>query len=117
MIVNANSIVQHVIQIKNGIIIHVNVNVKKYRSCKEHCSWNPSTCISGNTSLIEYDEVIIVGDIVSRKKKNTVATNVTSTASTNCHSKTVKDCYILHTVLLVIILLLIIDIIVLNKKH
>ena len=28
MIVNANSIVQHVIQIKNGIIKHVNVNVK-----------------------------------------------------------------------------------------
>ena len=28
MIVNANSIEQHVIQIKNGIIKHVNVNVK-----------------------------------------------------------------------------------------
>ena len=28
MIVNANSIVQHVIQIKNEIIKHVNVNVK-----------------------------------------------------------------------------------------
>ena len=28
MIVNANSIVQHVIQIKNGIMKHVNVNVK-----------------------------------------------------------------------------------------
>ena len=28
MIVNANSIVQHVIQTKNGIIRHVNVNVK-----------------------------------------------------------------------------------------
>ena len=28
MIVNANSIVQYVIQIKNGIIKHVNVNIK-----------------------------------------------------------------------------------------
>ena len=28
MIVNANSIVQYVIHIKNGIIKHVNVNVK-----------------------------------------------------------------------------------------
>ena len=28
MKVNANSIVQHVIEIKNGIIKHVNVNVK-----------------------------------------------------------------------------------------
>ena len=28
MIVNANSIVQYVIQIKNGIIKHVNMNVK-----------------------------------------------------------------------------------------
>ena len=28
VIVNANSIVQHVIQLKNGMIIHVNLNVK-----------------------------------------------------------------------------------------
>ena len=35
MIVNANSIVQHVIQIKNGIIKHVNVNVKIIVSAKE----------------------------------------------------------------------------------
>ena len=28
MILNANSVVQHVIQIKNGIIKHVNVNVR-----------------------------------------------------------------------------------------
>ena len=42
---------------------------------------------------------------------NTLATNVASTASINCHSKNVKDCYILRTVLLVIILLLILIII------
>ena len=35
------------------------------------------------------------------KKINTIATNVTSTASINYHSKKVQDCYILHTVLLV----------------
>ena len=45
------------------------------------------------------------------KERNTIATNVTITASINCHSKKVKDCYILHTVLLVIILLLIVTII------
>ena len=64
-----------------------------------------------NTSVIECDELVTVTDIVSTKKANTIATNVMSTASINCHSKKVRDCYILHTVLLVIILLLIITII------
>ena len=44
-------------------------------------------------------------DIVSTRKTNTIATNVTK----NCHSKKVRykiDCYILHTVLLVIMLIL-----------
>ena len=41
---------------------------------------------------------------------NTIATNVTSTASINCHSIKVKYYYIFNTVLLVIILLLIITI-------
>ena len=40
-----------------------------------------------------------------QKKTNTAATNVMSTASINCHSETVRDCYILHTVLLAVILL------------
>ena len=49
-------------------------------------------------------------DTVSKKKKKKkktkiIAINVTSTASINCHDKKVKDCYILHTVLLVITLL------------
>ena len=48
-------------------------------------------------------------DIVSRKK--TIATNLASSASINCHSIKVRDCYILCTVLLAIILLLIIIII------
>ena len=60
------------------------------------------------------NEIIIAIDNVSTKKANTTATkktNITSTASINCHSKKVRDCYILHTVLLVITLLLIITII------
>ena len=50
-------------------------------------------------------------DILSTKKTNTIATNVKSTASINCQSKKVRDCYILHTALLVIILILMITII------
>ena len=46
-----------------------------------------------------------------RKKTNAIATNVTSTASINFHSKNLRDCNILRTVLLVITLLLIIAII------
>ena len=50
-------------------------------------------------------------DIASTKNTNTIATNIMSTASINFHSKKVRDCYILHTVLLAIISLLIIIII------
>ena len=35
MIVNANSIVQHVVQIKNEIINHVNMNIKIIVSAKK----------------------------------------------------------------------------------
>ena len=52
--------------------------------------------------MTKCDEIVTVMDIVSTEKTNTIATNVTSTASINCHSKKVGDCYILHTVLLVI---------------
>ena len=60
--------------------------------------------------MTEYDEIITAMDIVSTKV--TIATNVTSTASINCHSIKVRDCYILQTVLLEIKLLLIIIIII-----
>ena len=56
-------------------------------------------------SKTECDKIITVMDIASTKK--TIATNVTSTASINCHSIKVRDCYILHTLLLAIIFLLI----------
>ena len=97
MIVNANSIAQYVIQIKNGTIKHVNVNIKIIVGAKKDYSWNPSTCICVNskylkiTSVTEGDEIIPVMDIVSRKK-----TNATSSPSINCHTIKVKDCYILH---------------------
>ena len=76
MIANVNSIVQHVIQIKNGIIKHVNMNVKIMVSAKKDYIWNPSTYICenskylksiANTSVITCDEIISVMDIVSTK--------------------------------------------------
>ena len=51
--------------------------------------------------MTEFDEIISVMDIVLTKK-----TNVMSTRSINGDSVKVRDCYILHTVLLAIILLL-----------
>ena len=78
----------------------------------------PSTCICENSkylkiitndSVIACDEIISVMDIASTKMTNTIATNV----SINSDGRKVRyeiDCYILHS-LLVIILLLIITII------
>ena len=72
---------------------------KNYRNCKKDYSCNPSTffCENGkylnsiaNTSATECDETVFVADIVSTKKKNTIATNVTSTSSINSHSKKSK---------------------------
>ena len=60
-----------------------------------------------DTSRIRCDEIKSAMDIASVKIKNTTATNVTR----NCHSKKLRNWYILHTVLLVIILLLMITII------
>ena len=57
------------------------------------------------------DGIVIVTDNLSTKKTNTIATDVTNTASIDCDNNEVKNCYILHAVLLAIILLLIIIII------
>ena len=105
MIVTANSIVQDVIQIKNGTIKHVNGNVKIIVRAKK--------IIVRILALVfvKILSVLKVMDIVSTKKRNTIATNVTSSASINCHIKKVRDCSIFHTVLLAVILLLIIIII------
>ena len=56
-----------------------------------------------SNSVNECDGIIPVMDILSTKK-----TNVTSTPSINCHNIKVRDCCILHKVLLAVILLLII---------
>ena len=122
MIVNANSIVHHIIQIKNRIIKLANVNVKIIVHIKKillgilahvfvRIVLKKYLKSISDASVTECDEIIIVMDNVSTKKTNTIATNVTSTPSINCCSKKVGNCYILHTVLLVIILLLIIIII------
>ena len=88
-----------------------------------HSFWNPSTSICENsnylksiadTSVTECDEIIIFIDIVSTKKgkyNSNKKINVTSTALINFQCRKVRDCYILHAVLIVIILLLIITII------
>ena len=55
---------------------------KKWNKCKKDYCWNPSTCICENnkylksiadTSVAECDEIVIVMDIVSTKKTNTIA--------------------------------------------
>ena len=53
MIVNATSIVQYIIQVKNGIIKHINVNVKIVVHAKKNYSWNPSTCICKNSKYLK----------------------------------------------------------------
>ena len=53
MILNANSIVQYVIQIKNGIIKHVNVNVRLLKYSKDD-SWDSTTCICENNVFKKY---------------------------------------------------------------
>ena len=74
MIVNANSILQHVIQIKNGIMKHTNASLKIILRAKKDFSWNLSTYVCENSkylksivddSKITYNEIIYVMDIVS----------------------------------------------------
>ena len=59
----------------------------------------------------ECDEIVFVIDDLPTKKMNAITTNAMSTASINCHSKKVRDYYILHAVVIAIIFLLIITII------
>ena len=66
---------------QNGIIKYVNVNAKNFYKCEKGYSWN----------LFILDEIVIVMKNLSTEKINIIATNVTSTASINCHSKKVRD--------------------------
>ena len=116
--VYANSLVQHVIQITNGIMKHINLSVKVIVSENEIIVGilaHVFVKIITDISVIDWDEILFVVDIVSTKKTDTIATNVTSTAWINCQSKKVRD-----TILSTIILLLIITIICyyyVKQKH
>ena len=68
----------------------------KYYKCEKDYSWNRSICICENnkylknvvdTSATKFDEIVRVMNHLSTKKTNPMATNVTSTASTNCRTK------------------------------
>ena len=82
MIANANSIVQHVIQIKNRIAKHANVIVKLI-------VYNPFTCICENGKHLNlkgivFDETInATDDSASKNVTNAIPTNMTNTISTN----------------------------------
>ena len=116
MIANANSIVQLAFQIKNGIMKHVHVSVKVIVHARKiivgilaHV-FLKMVSIEKVLLMIQKLCVMNVMDIVSTEMTNTIATNV----STNSDGKKVRykmDCYILHTVLLVITLSMIITII------
>ena len=65
-IVNANSIVQDLIQDINGIIKHINVNVKIIISMKKVTAWIACICENGNylksavdNSVTKSDEIVI----------------------------------------------------------
>ena len=77
MIANANSLMQHVIQIKNIIIKHVNVSVK--------IIVHANKIIIGifNTSAITCDQIISL----IKKMINIMVANVTSTSSINWVSR------------------------------
>ena len=49
-----------------------------------------------DTSVIACDEIISVMDIVSTKKRNAIATNVTKT----CYSKKIRDYYFVYSFIL-----------------
>ena len=89
---------------------------KNYYKCGKDYSLNPRTCICENskylksvtdTSVTKCDQYVIVINNLSTKKANIIPTNVATTVLINWHSKKVKDCYILHKVLLIMITLLI----------
>ena len=78
------------------------------RKWKKDYSWNPSACTCENskylkividTSVITCDEIKSVTDIITTKITNAIAINVKSTSSIHYHSKKVRGCHVLHTVL------------------
>ena len=78
MIVYANLIVQHVIEVKNGIIRQVNVNLKIIVSAKKITAWILAQVriATFDDWKAKYDEIIYVMDIASTKTTNALPTNV-----------------------------------------
>ena len=117
MIVNAHSIVQLTIQLKNETMKHANVDVNITAYARKIIV---GTCICENVKYLKSavddsktvcDEIIYVMDNISINVTSTVSANVTSTMLSKFDDKKVRykmDCYILHTVLPMIILLAII---------
>ena len=103
VLVNANSIVQHVIQIKNGMKKHVSVNANILVSAKKIKVRILADVFLSiiDTSVIARDEIICYGYCINKN----------DTYYSNKKVRYKIDCYILKTVLLVIILQLIITII------
>ena len=100
MIENENSIIQHVLEIKNEIMINENVISKGIIPAKKDFNWNISTCIWQNSRYLKSilndstfvcDEIINVTESVStnvtitksREVTSAVPTNATSTMPTN----------------------------------
>ena len=123
MIVNANWMVQHVIQVKNRIMVNVNASIKSIARAKniivgilEHLFVRVlaiSYSIIDNLVIV-CDGIINATDSVLTNKTNTAPINATITTSINSENKYVRyktDCYILYTFLLVTVFLFIITII------
>ena len=49
----AKAMIKHVIQNKNGIIKHVNVNAKIITKCEKSYCWNPNPCICKNSKYLK----------------------------------------------------------------
>ena len=84
MIVNANWIVQFATHMKSGITELVNVNVKIIVHAKKDDSWNLLRYICENSKHLKSIADTNCCEYCINKK--TMARNVTSTASINCHN-------------------------------
>ena len=107
MILNGNSIVQHVIQIKKGIMINVNVSVKNtcIRAFKKDTGYLKSIF---DDSVIIWDEIICSWIFYQQKWQilDTTSTNVRSTASIDFDVKKAFAHTTTTTTILLLLLLL-----------
>ena len=107
-IVNTNSIVQHVTQIKNGTMKHANMSVKIVISTEKIKVWTLTDLFMKLASIV--DESVIMCNEVLNITSN-IPANLKSVVSTDFDDKNVihkMNSCILQTVLVDIILLLMI---------